>query len=486
MNTAFRLFKNSFALSVAVGVERIVSFVLPLYIARSIGVSGLGFYATINSLWLIFESLAYLGLDQVLMRDVAREPKQAPMLLMNAGVVGLFSSLVFGVAMVGVAYLLNYPAVVIQSIYIVAGFVLVFDTLSTIAESIVKGLERMEFVLFVRFPANLLRVVLSVFALSRGAGLASVFWVSGFFQIALLLGFSWLILSWHNEAGSLRAHVRFSWPLCRRLTRTTLVFLGISLFAAVFGNVNVILLSKLQNERAVGIYDAASKIVQMGKMLSPALMLALYPTLARAFANSETQLGRLVVQFLKLLLILLLPVVLFVWVFAKDIILLFYKDSFAEAVILLRVLIWILPPFFANNLLFRAMLASNNEKITLRIAGTNAVINLILDIILIPTLGALGTSIAAVITTVVAFIQNYYYLNRRVCPLNLSRVIILPMCSVGLAFGVYMALSRINVFIALAGAFVVYAGFLVLSRTLSYTEWRYAVQIWQRISSHNL
>lgn len=486
MTTAFRLFKNSFALSVAVGVERIVSFILPLYIARNIGVSALGFYATINSIWLIFESLAYLGLDQVLVRDVAREPEQAPMLLMNAGVVGLFSSLVFGAIMVGVAYLLNYPAAVIQSIYIVAGFVLAFDTLSTITESIVKGLERMEFVLFVRFPANLIRVVLSIFALSRGAGLASVFWVSGFFQVVLLLGFSWLILHWYRGAGSLRTHLQFSWPLCRSLTKTAFVFLGISLFAAIFGNVNVILLSKLQNARAVGIYDAASKIVQMGKMLSPALMLALYPTLARAFASSETQLGRLVVQFLKLLLVFLLPVVLFVWVFAKDIILLFYKDGFAEAVILLRVLIWVLPPFFANNLLFRAMLASNNEKVTLRIAGINALVNLILDIILIPTVGALGTCIAAVVTTVVAFIQNYYYLNRKVCRLNLSRVIILPVCSVGLAFGVYLVLSRINVFIALAAALLVYAGFLILFRTLGHTEWRYAVQIWQRISSHNL
>jgi len=481
VTTASRLLKNSFALSLAVSIERVVSFVLPLYIARNIGVSGLGFYATITSLWLIFESLSYLGLVQVLVRDVARNPEQAPILFINASVVGLCSSLIFGIVMIGVAYLLNYPPIVIQSIYVVAGFVLVFDTLSTVAEAIVKGLERMEFVLFVRFPANLIRVVLSVLALSHGASLVAVFWISGLFQIVLLLGFTGLILYWYRKATPLSAHFHFSWSICRHLTHTATVFLGISLFAALFGNVNVILLSKLQNERAVGMYDAASKIVQIGKMLSPALMLALYPTLARAFASSKNQLAKLVLEFLKLLLVVLLPAVFFVWIFANDIILLFYKDSFQEATVLLQVLIWILPPFFTNNLLFRAMLASNNEKITLKVAGINAAVNVILNLLLIPVLGALGTCIAEVLTTVIAFAQNYYYLNRRVCHLNMNRAILFPICGLGLAFGVYMLLLPIIGLAAVLVAFGVYAMVLILSGTLGHTEWRYAVQIWQSI-----
>lgn len=481
MTTAFRLFKNSSVLSLTVGMERVVSFILPLYIARTIGVSGLGLYATITSLWLIFESLSYFGLDQMLVRDVAREPEQAPALWLNASLVGLVSSIVFGATMVGTAYLLHYPVEVTQSIYVVAGFVLVFDTLSTVAESIVKGLERMEFVLFVRFPANVIRVALSIFALSQGAGLVAVFWISGLFQMLLLLGFSVLILYWYKKAGTLRQHLQFSWPLCRRLARTAMVFVGISLFGAIFGNVDVILLSKLQNEHAVGIYDAASKVVQMGKMLSPALMLAVYPTLARAFARSAAHLERLVLQFLKLLLIVLLPVALLVWVFAKEIIFLLYEDSFVEAVASLRILIWILPLFFANNLLFRAMLASNNEKITLKVAGINAMVNVILNIILIPSLGALGTCIAAVVTVVVALIQNSYYLNRKVCSVNLPRVIFFPLCSLGGAFAAYMLLIRLSGILAVLVAGGVYIGILLLSRTVGHSEWDYAIQIWHKI-----
>lgn len=474
MTTPARLVKNSAALSLATISERVVAFILPIYIARTLGAAALGWYTVVTSWWLIFESFAYLGLDQIVMRDVARRPDQSWSYFINAGFVGAVSSLVFGFVLIAGAWAIDYPPEVFACLVVVGAFVLVFDTLSTVGEAVVKGLERMEWVLAVRFPANLIRVVLSVAALALGWGLISVFWMSGVFQVIMLLLYGLLLVRWQRPARQL-----FSRAMSSQIARASLVFLGISIFSVGFRYVDVILLSKATNAQEVGVYSAARKVADMVLMMSPAVMVALFPFLSRAYVASRERMADVVAQALKLIVVLLLPVGLMLWALAEPLVYLFYGEAeFEEAVSLLRILAWAVPVFFASNLLFRVLLSSDRERLTLRVGAWNAAFSLALNLLLIPPLGATGSCLAFVATALLAFVQNYFHVRRQLFSLDLLRTVGYPVfCLLG-AVGSYLLAAQESPILGLLAAGLVYGGLLIVTKTITRREWRYVTQTW--------
>jgi O-antigen/teichoic acid export membrane protein len=357
--------------------------------------------------------------------------------------------------------------------------VLVFDTLSTVGESVVKGLERMEWVLAVRFPGNLIRVVLSLAALALGWGLISVFWMSGVFQVIMLVLYGLLLLRWQRPARHL-----FSRAMSSQIARTSLVFLGISVFSVGFRYLDVIILSKVTSAQEVGVYSAARKVADMVLMMSPAVMVALFPFLSRAYVASRERMADVVAQALKLLVVLLLPIGLVMCALAGPLIHLFYGEAeFEQAVSLLRILAWAVPVFFASNLLFRVLLSSDREKLTLRVSAWNAAFNLVLNLLLIPLLGATGSCLAFVATALLAFLQNYFYVRRQLFSLDLLRTVGYPLLSLLGAVGAYLLVARESPLPGLIASGLVYCGLLIITKTITRREWGYVIQTWHGLTA---
>ncbi|MCJ7645959.1 oligosaccharide flippase family protein, partial [bacterium] len=83
MNTVKKLAKNAGVLLLAHVVEPACSFILVLFIARSLGVSGLGKFSIALSLFFIFQTISSLGFTHLITREVARDRSNAGKYLIN-------------------------------------------------------------------------------------------------------------------------------------------------------------------------------------------------------------------------------------------------------------------------------------------------------------------------------------------------------------------------------------------------------------------
>jgi O-antigen/teichoic acid export membrane protein len=404
MHTSLRVLKNSTALSISVLLERGIAFILPWYVARILGREAWGDFNTAYSFILIGAALAPGGLMGLLPRQIARDRKLTPAAAANGSVLGLISGVATALIMLLIVLLLDYEPSL--ELLIMTGIltVIIPRTLDVILETIFQGLEQMEWIVLVRLPATVIRVVFSIILLEAGMGIEILFYALLLYHILTCL-FYWTLL--RRQFPDLK--LRFNPPDLRNLFLQAIPFFLIISITETFRQADRIFLSKLWDSDAVGIYATGALFIQLLYMFAPALMGALFPGLSRTYTHDRERFSYLVSWFFKLLGILMFPMTLLIISYAGLAILLVFGPEYTLSVPVFRLLALGIVPTFLSRIMYRAILASDNERLAVRVSLVANGANLLLNILLIPSLGVLGASLAVLGTILVNFAQNFRY-----------------------------------------------------------------------------
>jgi O-antigen/teichoic acid export membrane protein len=465
MNRALRVLKNSTALSLSVLLERGIALFLPLYVARFQGKQVWGYYSTALTFVTLSASFAYWGLDQLLPREVARDRTRAGDFLANAGVVGGVASILTTAIVIVIVDLLHYPPHVQYLIYIGSILTLFPRTEAILCEAIINGLEKMEWTVAVHFPITILRVVCSVYLLSKGFGLDVLFIASAVYYI-LVCGIYLSLFKRFIPAFRLQ----FDWSLMRNLALQAVPFVTIIAMGETFKQIDRVFLSKLWDTTSVGIYSVGIMLVQIMYMIAPAIMNALFPILSRAYVVSRKQFSSLISHIFKLLFVGIFPVALTIISFADLAILLIFGPEYVSSITVLRIYALGIVPSFVARFLYRTILASNNERLIIRVSLVNSAVGLVLNIILIPRYGILGASAAAVCIELIGLAQNLFYVSRKVGWFDFGHALLKPGACMLTSTLVYLGAMRWNSLAAWIASIAVFAGTLLASRTVSWKD----------------
>ena len=174
MQADSRVLTNTVALAAATGIARLSTFVVTLYIARALGAASLGQFSIVMSLLLIFQTISYLGQQQIIIREVARMPDRVTEYVVNGSVLAAIGGLLGMLLMIITANLIGYEPNVLALVY-AAGLSLIPGALAIVGESAIQGRERMQYITLARAIGGAVMVSLSLFLLYLDAGLWSVF-----------------------------------------------------------------------------------------------------------------------------------------------------------------------------------------------------------------------------------------------------------------------------------------------------------------------
>lgn len=407
MNAPLRVFKNSTALSASILLERGIIFILPWYVARVLGRTAWGNYSTAYTFVLIGAIIAPWGLVSLLPRQIARDPKYAPAALLNGSFIGFGIGTITAVLMLLLTRLLNYAPEVETLIFIGILTIILPQTEATLFESVIQGLERMEWIVFVRLPATVLRIAGSIYLLANGYGISILFFALSIYHLFNCFAYALIFRRYYR-------HIRLKLNISeiRLLFIQALPFFIIVSTSETFKQTDRIFLSKLWDTDAVGIYTTGIMFVQLLYMLAPALMGALFPGLSRTYVKSTARFAYLVSWLFKLLAVIMFPISLFTVTFADRMILFVFGPEYEPSINVLRLVALGILPSFLSRILYRAILASDNERLAVYIALVGNSASLLLNILLIPRFGVLGASMAAVGTILVNLGQNFWCVNR--------------------------------------------------------------------------
>lgn len=449
--------------------------VLTLYIARSLGVESLGEYSLVLSFMAIFASISYFGQHFLVPREVARNRSQAYTFLINSSLIGLAASLPTAILMVFIANLMNYSAQVVGYITI-ASLVLIPDTLVIIAETVILGLEKLEYVTVTKFFNATFRVGFSLILLYLGYGLGAIFVILGISLVITYVAYMWIISGIVNK----RQTSHLNLVIIKGLAQSSLIFLVVSINASLFKRIDVILLSKLAGVDSVGIYTAAGRLVLMIETTAPAFLLSVFPVLSAAYMVSPDKFEEISKDSLKLVIVAIVPLVIVLASIAEWILPFLFGPEFINSVMVFRILVWMLIPGLASSMLFRTILASNNEKISLLFGATKAIVSISLNLLLIPKYGALGAALAAVATQSVALCQVYWFTSKKLFKIGFINTFIKPSVCAFVAGGLFFYFWQANLYVFMPFALLVYSVMLIMLGVISDKELFLLRKLWRR------
>lgn len=186
------------------------------------------------------------------------------------------------------------------------------------------------------------------------------------------------------------------------------------LFTSVYAaNFDTILLGLFHPSAQAGWYAAAQRLYLMLAVI-PKLMLTLYyPRFARAHAaGGPTALQQDFTTLLKTSSMLGLPVIALTLVLAPDIITVLYGPRYQPSAVLLRLLAAAALPLLWGSGLPSLLMAARQERAALHCFGIATILNLTLNLALIPQFGGAGAACVTFLAETSVLLTGAYYARR--------------------------------------------------------------------------
>jgi len=171
---------------------------------------------------------------------------------------------------------------------------------------------------------------------------------------------------------------------------------GVVLWTIYF-RVDLVALGWLRGDRDVGLYAASFRLVEAGLLISGPLLAAVFPLLSRLDPSDEVFRAGLR-QSARALGLLGWPAAAFCAVEAPHIIAALYGAEYAASAGVLRILGFAIPLAFLSAPVLTLLIGTDRERIYAYIMGAGAVMNVTLDLLIIPAHGPEGAAAATLAT----------------------------------------------------------------------------------------
>lgn len=467
MDPRARIAKNTAALLILRVITPLLSVAVVLAVARRLGTEGLGRYTLAFTFLYFFNTVAPLGIYALITRDGARDRAHLERLLANAMTLGTVSSLFLAVTMAALGLVLHYDDPTRSALGLLS--LAIFPcTLGSYFEAAFAALERMEYIAISAVSENLLKVGAGVGVLLLGYGLDAVIVVAVAGRLLACL-VSVFLLS--------REGVPVRWAIdgavLRALSREAPTFLLISIFATLYWRIDVFMLSQLRGVEDVGQYGAAWRLLELGIVVPQSFCHALYPQMAQAVRRGPHDLAWLGKAAARYLFVVSLPAAVCATVVAGPILALLYGEPFRTAGHTLSVLIWTVVPYGWVRYHAYVLVAADRQRIDLALNVLMSIVNVLVNLLLIPAYGHLGAALATFVSVCVYGLVQYGYLLRHLpghaAPIRLQPA---PLLAAAIMGTCVWLLREENVLLGLGLAPMVYGGTLLAVGFFSPSELR--------------
>jgi len=257
----------------------------------------------------------------------------------------------------------------------------------------------------------------------------------------------------------------------KKLVRLVPTFTLISALSVLYWRIDMLMLSKMTTMVEVGVYAAAYRLMEACKSLPLSITRAMFPGLSQMCSADLSRARAKTNQVYKWTALLIIPLAAGTAIVADEIVFFFYKAKFMAAVPVLQILIWTIVPYGLAMILANVLVACNLQKYDLYVNLIACSLNLGLNFVLIKEHSYLGASYATVISIVVFFALQLYFVRRFLFRLNYVALLVRPLVASLVMAGFLFYSADLPLLVRAVTAGGVYILALGLMRTFTREEW---------------
>ncbi len=467
MTISKKVFKNFSSLLVADLLTKALGFISVIYLARVLTVEGFGKIEFAQAIIVYFILLVNQGLDIWGVREIAKNQGRKKEIVNNILSIRLFSSLIAYGILVLFVMVINKPWEIKKLILL---FGLTIFTFSFTLNWFFQSIERMEIIALGQLVGQLFYIT-GIFLMVKNS--FHIFQVPLIKFISAFLSLSFLALLFFKMNGTFK--FSFNPSSWKEIFKQSLP-MGFSLVVIqIYYNLDTIMLGFMKGEKQVGWYNAAYKIVLLFIGFAGLFGNALFPTLSRFYKESKEKLQVIVRQSSRVTLFLGIPIAMGICLLSKEIMLIMYGPLYLDGVVALQILIWSIFTIYTNAPFAFLLLAADKQKEYMYSVSIGALINLVLNFILIPKYSLLGASIATMICEITVLNLILFYSK------GLVKVPLVEYLVKGFASSFLMVLTLyllpFNLFIKILTGVILYFIWMFILRGITREDMRIAFKI---------
>ncbi|MBU1863433.1 MAG: flippase [Candidatus Omnitrophica bacterium] len=418
-----QIIKNTGIIIVGHCILGLMNVATVILLARYFGHSGFGKISFLNGFFLLFTTAQNLWIKPILVKRLSAHNTDASHLLGNSIIIYVLLSAITIILFWLTIFIVNCPADMI----LLAGFTSFNMLLLSIISAYVLIFQvrlKMKYYIYINVCSHLLSITLLLLIVSFGGTLLHYYIASiipSIVSILLVKHYAGRIVNptFTIDLSLWKKIFHQSWPLSLTV-----------IFIFIYSRIDQIMLIHMKGVNAVGTYSVAVKLVDIFYIIPVALIISVFPLLSKYFAENKIEIfSQLYNLSFKYLLIIIFPLATIITFLSKDLIVLLYGNSFTLSSPALRILIWSEVFIFMGVVNNSILIAANKQIFDPLFTGLSALVNVLLNLLLIPKFDVNGAAIATVIACATGPVVGYFLKETKAYSLSMFYYSAKPLCA---------------------------------------------------------
>ena len=370
-----------------------LSFFIGAWIARYLGPEKYGIVSYVVAFVGLFAFASSLGVDGVIQRELVSKPEKKNELLGTGFRLKLIGAIAAFFLVVLASVIFASDNILVQVLIIVFSlnfFLQAPSIISNFFYAQVKAKKPIQAQIFTTLISSVLKIALILF----GGGIIwliviyilDVIWTS-LFLVYLYKREGYKISAWKYDKMVAKFLWKDSWPLMLSAAAAT-----------IYLRIDQVMVGQILGEMAVGIYAAGVKMTEIFYFIPVIIASSLFPAIVNARkTNINIYLSRLKNLYL-LLGVLALLIAIPISIFSELIVNLVFGPDYLASASILRLYVWSSIGFFIASGIGNKLMAENRTQAIFGVNLASMIINIVLNLYLIPMLGLIGAALATLLS----------------------------------------------------------------------------------------
>jgi PST family polysaccharide transporter len=370
-------------------------------IARHIGPEAFGIWSFAIALTTIAGGLAVLGLDKVVVKELVSFPEKQAMIISTALVMRLAAGILSCCICVAIVAVTKKQTPVYIMCTVITGLNIVLQSFD-VFDYLYQAHNEVQQVIIPKVSVFIFFCVVKFICIALDGSLITFVWLS---CIELLITYL-IILVFYLRKNQTALFASFSITEVRRLIVHSWPLMFSGILVLLYMKSDQLMLDIFGNPVQLGEYAAAARISELWYAIPTVISTAVLPGLVQHKQTDTNRYWNTIEKWLRFSFWSSLLIALGMSLIAAKVTGLLYGAKYPQSGVILVIHIWANIPVFLCMVIMQHQIVEGAYKTNLYATVAGLIINVIINILLIPSMGGVG----AAISTVVSYVSLWFTL----------------------------------------------------------------------------
>lgn len=374
-------------------VNKILTFIVGIWTARFLGPGNYGLINYAAAYVTFFYSLATLGINSVLVKYIIDDSDNEGGTLGTALVLQGGASLLSIGAILAIVSVVDFGETLTILVVFLSSLGIFFESMGALQYWFQAKLKSK----YSSIAATIAYIVTSAYKivlLVTGKGVAWFALATSVDAICIAL---FLFITYKKQGGS---HLFFSRAIANKLLRSSWHYILSGLMISIYGATDKLMLKQMLGETSVGYYGTAVSIANVWCFVLASIVDSMNPSIMGAYSSDKKRFINRNILLYRIIFYVSVTVSAGISIFAKFGINLLYGDAYMGAVAPLRIITWYSAFSYLGVARNAWVVCENKQKYLTGLYASSAVVNVLMNALLIPKYGASGAAVASLISQI--------------------------------------------------------------------------------------